>query len=57
MSIIVTNEFEIKGEQTETHGTLTKIQKTIHHKSSGPALMSRAGYCRSCSKCPSSRIQ
>lgn len=42
MNIIMTNEARIKGEQTETHGTLTKIQKTINHKSSGPSLIPRA---------------
>ena len=42
MSIIVTNEVEIKGEQIEEPGTLRKIQKTIHHKSSGPSPMPRA---------------
>lgn len=42
MSIIVTNEVEIKGEQIETHGILRKIQKTIHHKSSVPSLIPKA---------------
>lgn len=41
MSIIMTNEMEIKGEQIETHGTLSKTQKTINHKISGPSLVPR----------------
>jgi hypothetical protein len=57
MSIIVKNDADIKGEQIETHGTLTNIQKAINHKSSGPSPIPRAHCCVSCSKCLSNRIQ